>query len=83
MDEFERLEKTHPARMINKEIKKEIPKKIRNYLLYFIAGLIIASPLPDEVGVTMLAGLSHIKIYYLALIGLIFNSLGILVMLLI
>ncbi|MEK6927679.1 MAG: hypothetical protein AABX11_04565 [Nanoarchaeota archaeon] len=83
MDEFNRLEKTHPAKIINAEIKKEIPKKIRNYLLYFLAGLIIASPLPDEVGVTMLAGLSHIKTIYLAIIGLIFNTLGIFVMLLI
>ena len=43
----------------------------------FIAGLIIASPLPDELGVTML-GLSNIKDKTFLLISFIANGVGIL-----
>ena len=81
MDEFERLENTHPAKKLNALIRKEFGKKIRNYLLYVFSGIIIASPLPDEVGITMLAGLSHIKTSTLAIISFIFNTIGIFIML--
>ena len=83
MDEFNRLENTTPMKQIRKELKKDFGKKIRNYILYFFAGIIIASPLPDELGVSMLAGLSDIKIKVLTTISFIMNSFGIFVVLLI
>jgi uncharacterized membrane protein YdjX (TVP38/TMEM64 family) len=83
MDEFNRLKKTKPMKIMIDEIKKDFRKKIRNYLTYFFAGIIIASPLPDELGVGMLAGLTAIKPKILALISFIMNSVGILIMLLI
>ncbi len=83
MDEFMRMENTTLARKIRKELKKDFGKKIRNYILYFFAGIIIASPLPDELGVSMLAGLSDIKLKILTIISFIMNSFGIFVMLLI
>ncbi|MCX6749511.1 MAG: hypothetical protein NTW17_02070 [Candidatus Pacearchaeota archaeon] len=81
MDEFNRLEKTKPMKMMIDEIDKDIKKKIRNYLAFFLAGIIIASPLPDELGVGMLAGLTAIKPKILALISFIMNSVGIFLML--
>ena len=51
--------------------------------MYAVAGLIIASPLPDEAGIILLAGLTKIKASILAPISLAMNTLGILILLLI
>jgi len=83
IDEFKRLEKTRIIKGIRKEIKLHFSHKARLYLLYTLAGLIIASPLPDEAGVIMLAGLTNIKIKVMVLISFVFNSLGILIICLI
>ncbi|MEK6933600.1 MAG: hypothetical protein AABW75_01865 [Nanoarchaeota archaeon] len=82
INEFKLLEKTTPFRTILSLINKNIGHKIRIYFLYTVVGIIIASPLPDEIGVTMLAGLTSIKIKKLALISFVFNTLGILILLL-
>lgn len=83
MDEFERIEKLKIFREMDYLIEHHIRHKIRAYLLFIFAGLIISSPLPDEVGITLLAGFSHIKPKMLALLSFVFNFLGIVVMLLI
>jgi hypothetical protein len=83
MDEFKRIKKTKPIRYVNRLLELSFGHKIRNYLLYIFAGLVIASPLPDELGVTMLAGLSRIKPIYLSILSFILNSSGILIILLI
>jgi uncharacterized membrane protein YdjX (TVP38/TMEM64 family) len=49
--------------------------------MYAFAGILIASPLPDEAGVIMLAGLTKIKTWALAIISIILNTIGILIML--
>jgi len=64
---------TVPSRNVN--------EKIRIYLMYAFAGILIASPLPDEAGVTMLAGLTKISVKSLALISFILNTLGIIILL--
>ena len=83
LDEFNRLESTHPIKEFNKKIGRSMSHKIRIHLMYILAGIILASPLPDEVGVTMLAGLSHIKTTALTIISFILHSIGILVIILI
>ena len=83
MDEFNLLQKTEPVRGIEKIMTSHLPSRIKLYFLYVFSGIIIASPLPDELGVTMLAGLSHIRASIFLLISLICNTLGILVLLLI
>lgn len=83
MDEFKRLEKTPLIKEFNIIFKHEFSTRIKLYLLYAVAGLVIASPLPDEIGVSMLAGLTKIKPLMLAIISFIMNAFGILVMLLI
>ena len=83
MDEFRRLKKTKPIKGINHILSTRLLLKIKRYLLYAFAGIIIASPLPDELGVSMLAGLTKIRIHTLAIISFIMNSLGILIILII
>lgn len=52
--------------------------KLFRWMIPFIGALIIASPLPDEIGVTML-GLSKMKNSYFILLSFILNSAGILI----
>jgi hypothetical protein len=83
MDEFRELEKAVLFKEGYYLINKTIRGKIKLYLTYAFAGIIIASPLPDEIGVGMLAGLTKIKPNILAIISFIFNTIGILIILLI
>jgi hypothetical protein len=75
--EFDKLEKTKVMRKIEKIVKKNKHVLIVHYLLFIFAGIIIASPLPDEIGVPILAGLTTIKPVMLAIIGFILHGLGI------
>ena len=81
MDEFRRLENTAPLKKLTWLIDRKPLFKIKTYLLFIFAGIVIASPLPDELGVSMLAGLSRINIWALGLISFAMNALGIFVML--
>ena len=80
-DEFKRLRNSKTFVRITKLIERSIKEKIRIYLMYAFAGILIASPLPDEAGVTMLAGLTKISAKSLAPISFILNTLGILILL--
>jgi hypothetical protein len=82
MSEFKRLKKEKEIVRLSNLIHIKLSDKIKIYLTYVFAGIIIASPLPDEIGVSMLAGLTKIKTLPLAILSFIFNSLGILVMML-
>ncbi|MDP2934019.1 MAG: hypothetical protein Q8N81_07910, partial [bacterium] len=52
--------------------------KLFRWIIPFVGALIIASPLPDEIGVTML-GLSKMKNSYFILLSFLLNSAGILI----
>ncbi|MBX4196215.1 hypothetical protein KW805_01360 [Candidatus Pacearchaeota archaeon] len=80
MDEFQRLEKVKPVAFMEREFHQILPKRLQRYLLYACAGFIIASPLPDELGVTLLSGFSTIKTRSFILFSFIFNALGIFLM---
>ncbi len=81
MDEFTRLQKTRPFQMIIKTFTNNLAAKIRIYLLYMAAGIILASPLPDEIGISMLAGITTVKTKNLALLSFIMNTLGVFIVL--
>ena len=53
------------------------PYKIKKYLIPIFAGFIIASPLPDELGIALLAISQHISIKIFALLSFALNTLGI------
>ncbi|MBI3336370.1 hypothetical protein HYZ98_02270 [Candidatus Peregrinibacteria bacterium] len=52
-------------------------KNIRIYLLWSVAGLIIASPFPDELGVTLLSSVTDVRTRLFALFCFGFNTIGI------
>ena len=81
MSEFYELEKTKTFKELKHLFTHYTKHKIRIYLLYIFSGIIIASPLPDEIGVTMLAGITHIKTRALALTSFLCNTIGILIIL--
>lgn len=78
-DEINRLSKLK----IFKLIKKKTPSKVKKYVLPIIEGFIIASPLPDEIGISLLAIATTISTRQLLLLSFIFNTIGILLILLI
>jgi hypothetical protein len=80
-DEFERLKSTRPVRYANKEFERRLPEKIKQYALLAMAGFVIASPLPDEIGVSLLAGFTRIEEKKFALVSFALNTLGIIVLL--
>jgi uncharacterized membrane protein YdjX (TVP38/TMEM64 family) len=77
MDEFEKLKRIKIIKYIRKISIKNKHLLIKHYLLYVFAGILIATPLPDEVGVSMLAGLTNINPKKLAVISFILHSTAI------
>lgn len=59
-----------------KRIRAIFKLKMFRWLTFMAGGLIIASPLPDELGITLL-GLSKMNAYGFAFLSLVFNFLGI------
>jgi len=77
MNEFNELKKTKTIRKIRKIAHGHKYLLIKHYLFYIFAGIIIATPLPDEVGVSMLAGLSTINPRKLAVVAFILHTFAI------
>jgi uncharacterized membrane protein YdjX (TVP38/TMEM64 family) len=63
-----------------KKLGRMVPRTLRKYLVPVLAALIIASPLPDEIGVCMLAT-TKISPRVFSLLSYCLNTLGILVVL--
>jgi hypothetical protein len=80
MDEFDKLRKSKHSKKIINTFRKSPFAKLESYLMYAFAGILIASPLPDEAGIIILAGLSKIKQKTLAVISFFLNTVGILVL---
>ena len=74
-------EREKTIRFIKKIVKGHAPTRVKHYLLYIFAGLFIISPLPDEVGISMLAGLTTIKIRVLGIISFLLHTIGIFLLL--
>lgn len=83
MDEFKRIEKIKTVQEIESWVKSKKHILLKHYLLYVFAGLIIATPLPDEIGVSILAGLTTIKQSSLTILSFILHSFSIYLILII
>lgn len=82
-DELHRLKSTRIFRCIYAWIHHpSISEKIRLYLLWSIAGIVIASPLPDEIGVSLISGVTQIDSRKFVLLCLALNTVGVLLILL-
>jgi len=62
---------------VGKKFRELLRLKYFRWFTFLIGGLIIASPLPDELGVSLL-GFSKMKLLWFVSISFIFNSIGIL-----
>ncbi len=65
------------------KIERSIPYKIRKHLLLVLAGFILATPLPDEVAVSLFAASHKISIKLFSIISYLLHTIGILVIILI
>lgn len=66
-----------------KDINNKIPQTLKKYLILILAGFIISSPLPDEIGVSLLAASTKISAKIFSLISYSLNTLGIFIILII
>ena len=64
-------------------LREHLPHFLRKYLMPVIAGFVIASPLPDEVGVALFAVSTNISRKVFPFVSFVLNSAGIFVILLI
>jgi hypothetical protein len=72
-DEIERLSKEKFVKIFNGHISNHLKK----YLFLIFAGFIIASPLPDEIGVTLLAAYKQISVRMFTFLSYLLNTGGI------
>jgi hypothetical protein len=80
-DEFKKIHKSKFSKKISFLIKKLFGKKAHTYIAYFVACFFIASPLPDEFGVTIIEGITKIDVKIFTLISFVLHVLGILIIL--
>jgi uncharacterized membrane protein YdjX (TVP38/TMEM64 family) len=74
------------VRLLGKEkffayIGKKTHKFTKKYIIPLVAGIIIAAPIPDEIGVVMLASDKFVKTKWFMVISYLMNTLGILILL--
>ncbi len=79
-DEIKKLHREKLIRFLERE-EKLLLGKLHKYFVVSFAGFLIASPLPTEIGVTMLASIKHVSILKFASIAYTLHFLGILVIL--
>jgi uncharacterized membrane protein YdjX (TVP38/TMEM64 family) len=73
-DEVEKLTRA----TIVKKINAGIPRLLKKYLFPVLAVFVIASPLPDEIGVSMYAACTKIRLSRFFIVSYALNTLGIL-----
>jgi hypothetical protein len=65
----------------SQKISKHIHPVLKATILPILGGIIIGSPLPDEIGVTMMAVSKNISTRFFAVLSYLFNTAGILIIL--
>jgi hypothetical protein len=78
-DEVQRLSKERAVRAIN----RWLPDSVRVYLLAIFAGILIASPLPTEIGIMLMASIKNISVKKFGIIIYILHTSAIFIILLI
>ena len=78
-DEIDKLSKEKAINRLN----NKIPNLLKKYFVPVLAGLIIASPLPDEIGVSLLATSRSISTKFFSILSYVLNTAGIFIILLI
>lgn len=79
-DEFDRMRHGKLFRVLARHHRR-LPLRVQEYLLWSVSGIVIASPLPDELATTLLGGLTDIDSRKFAVLCLALNTVGIFLML--
>lgn len=83
-NEIHRIQFSRPFLWIRSLLHHEkISERMRNYMLWAFAGMIIGSPLPDEFGMMLLGSVTQLKEQHVALLCFALNTLGILIIILV
>lgn len=77
MGEFKKLKKTYLIRHLTSGFDYIVHGKLRTILIYIFVSIVIASPLPDELAVAMLAGFTKVHPYVFMAMSYIGNTIGI------
>ncbi len=81
--EIDRLGRTNLITRVHSMIHHEtVPEHLRRYALWTMAALVIASPLPDEIGIALLSSTTRISERAFSVLCFGINTLGILAILL-
>lgn len=80
-DEIAKIKRSQAFRKITILFKSHLHFTLQKYTIWVLAGAIIASPLPDEFGVSLLSGFSNINQKVFIPISLFFNTTGIFIIL--
>lgn len=87
IDEIEKLSKEKIVSRLrlhyNKHINNHLPTIIKKYFVAILAGFVIASPLPDEIGVFLLAASRKISLEVFSILSYLLNTTGIFLILII
>ncbi len=75
--EFNEINHTRPLRWIRRKINAHLRPTLQKYLGWVVAGIIIGSPLPDEIGVSLLTGFGEMDKRVFAFIDYSANVFGI------
>ena len=79
-DEFDRMRRVKFFRILAAHHRR-LPTRVQEYLLWSVSGIVIASPLPDELATTLLGGLTDIDGRKFAILCFALNTIGIFLML--
>ncbi len=80
-DEFDKLKLSALFQKIRDLFDNHISERFKKYFLWTVAGFLIASPLPDEFGVSLLSGFTAFNKKIFSLISYALNTTGIFVIL--
>jgi hypothetical protein len=81
MDEFHKLEKEWPLAAARRILRRELSLNFQKFLVFTLSAIVFASPLPDELAVALLVGLSKLSSKLFMLVSYLSNTIGILIML--
>ncbi len=82
-DEIKKFENTKDFKRIEQAFSKNLDHRLKVYILYIFVGIIMVSPLPDEIALTIMTSLPKIKLSLIAILSFILHSFGILIFLLV
>ena len=80
-DDFEEVRQSKFAKRYSGELKNYLGIKLEKILFYALAVLFIGSPLPDEIGLALFAGITRIEFSRMAEICFVMHTIGIFILL--